>query len=111
MYNYIPHLSQTFPDRRIPHPSRRADSFLIIAPSVPGCEWVDRTKDEFGFCGSGYLPIVASYCVHHGEEPVLWHTKKAQAQYFLKLQFQMRLLPEPSDITAYQSLKKNDEQL
>ncbi|MEK6712950.1 MAG: radical SAM protein, partial [Nitrospirota bacterium] len=32
---------------------------------------VDRTKDEHGFCRSGLLPIVASYCVHHGEEPVI----------------------------------------
>lgn len=35
-----------------------------------GCH-VDRTNGEIGFCRSGYLPIVSSYCAHHGEEPVL----------------------------------------
>jgi putative pyruvate formate lyase activating enzyme len=32
---------------------------------------VNRMKDETGFCRSGYLPLVASFCDHHGEEPVL----------------------------------------
>lgn len=30
---------------------------------------VDRTQGELGFCLSGYLPLVASFCDHHGEEP------------------------------------------
>ena len=32
---------------------------------------VDRTSGEIGFCNSAYLPIVASFCDHHGEEPAL----------------------------------------
>jgi len=32
---------------------------------------VDRLAGERGYCHSGYLPAVASYCAHHGEEPVL----------------------------------------
>ena len=32
---------------------------------------VNRLGGEFGFCHSGYLPIIASFCDHHGEEPVL----------------------------------------
>lgn len=32
---------------------------------------IDRLAGETGFCHSGSLPIVASYCAHHGEEPVL----------------------------------------
>lgn len=32
---------------------------------------VDRLKGNTGRCHSGYLPIVAALCDHHGEEPVL----------------------------------------
>lgn len=32
---------------------------------------VNRLQGELGFCHSGALPIVSSYCNHHGEEPVL----------------------------------------
>lgn len=31
----------------------------------------DRLNGKKGFCRSGYKPIVASVCDHHGEEPVL----------------------------------------
>jgi putative pyruvate formate lyase activating enzyme len=31
----------------------------------------DRIKGKLGQCNSGYLPIVSSFCAHHGEEPVL----------------------------------------
>ncbi|MFC1512144.1 radical SAM protein [Candidatus Latescibacterota bacterium] len=30
---------------------------------------IDRTSGQFGRCRSGHLPVVASYTVHHGEEP------------------------------------------
>ena len=32
---------------------------------------VNRLGGERGFCHSAYLPIVSSFCAHHGEEPVL----------------------------------------
>jgi len=32
---------------------------------------VDRLNGKLGRCHSGALPIVSSYCAHHGEEPVL----------------------------------------
>jgi putative pyruvate formate lyase activating enzyme len=32
---------------------------------------VDRLKGKAGYCHSGWQPIVASVCDHHGEEPVL----------------------------------------
>ena len=32
---------------------------------------VDRFNGETGFCHSGRLPVVASVCAHHGEEPVI----------------------------------------
>lgn len=35
-----------------------------------GCA-VDRSFGNFGFCNSGYLPEIASICLHKGEEPVI----------------------------------------
>ncbi len=43
---------------------------------------IDRTKDEHGFCRTGYLPIVASYCAHHGEEPVISGTRGSGTIFF-----------------------------
>ncbi len=43
---------------------------------------VYRTKDEHGFCRSGLLPVVASYCVHHGEEPVISGTRGSGTIFF-----------------------------
>ena len=69
---------------------------------------VDRAKGELGFCSSGYLPIVASYCVHHGEEPVLSGTKGSGTIFFgncnLKCVFcQNHQISQPA-----QSLKRNE---
>lgn len=32
---------------------------------------VNRLKNQHGFCRSGFLPVVASFCDHHGEEPAI----------------------------------------
>jgi putative pyruvate formate lyase activating enzyme len=41
-----------------------------------------RLKDRVGSCHSGLLPIVASYCAHHGEEPVLSGTRGSGTIFF-----------------------------
>jgi len=43
---------------------------------------VNRLSDELGFCRSGHLPIVASFCDHHGEEPVLSGSRGSGAIFF-----------------------------
>ncbi|MEW6195267.1 MAG: radical SAM protein [Bacteroidota bacterium] len=43
---------------------------------------VDRTKNEYGKCASGSLPIVSSYTAHFGEEPVLSGTHGAGNIFF-----------------------------
>lgn len=43
---------------------------------------VDRTAGRLGYCRSGYLPIVSSYCAHHGEEPVLSGRKGSGTIFF-----------------------------
>jgi putative pyruvate formate lyase activating enzyme len=42
----------------------------------------DRLKGKVGHCHSGYLPVVASYGAHHGEEPVLSGTRGSGTIFF-----------------------------
>jgi putative pyruvate formate lyase activating enzyme len=42
----------------------------------------DRLKGKLGHCHSGYLPIVSSYCAHHGEEPVLSGSRGSGTIFF-----------------------------
>jgi len=42
----------------------------------------DRLHGKVGHCNSGYLPIVSSYCAHHGEEPVLSGTRGSGTIFF-----------------------------
>lgn len=53
---------------------KRVESLMSILKDCTLCPWdchVDRTTGKLGVCRSGYFPVVASYCAHHGEEPVL----------------------------------------
>ena len=36
---------------------------------------VNRLENEPGFCHSGSLPVVSSFCAHHGEEPAISGSK------------------------------------
>jgi putative pyruvate formate lyase activating enzyme len=42
----------------------------------------NRLEGKVGKCNSGILPIVASYCAHHGEEPVLSGTRGSGTIFF-----------------------------
>ncbi len=46
-----------------------------------GCG-VNRLENETGFCHSGYLPIVAAACAHHGEEPAISGGRGSGAIFF-----------------------------
>jgi putative pyruvate formate lyase activating enzyme len=43
---------------------------------------VNRLEGESGFCHSGALPIVASYCAHNGEEPAISGTRGSGTIFF-----------------------------
>jgi len=43
---------------------------------------VDRLQGEVGFCRSGSVPLVASICAHHGEEPPISGTKGSGTVFF-----------------------------
>lgn len=41
-----------------------------------------RREGKVGHCNSGYLPIIASVCAHHGEEPVLSGSRGSGTIFF-----------------------------
>jgi len=43
---------------------------------------VNRLEGETGFCRSGKLPIVSSFCDHHGEEPALSGSRGSGTIFF-----------------------------
>ncbi len=43
---------------------------------------VNRLEGEDGFCHSGYRPLVASFCAHHGEEPALSGSRGSGTIFF-----------------------------
>lgn len=43
---------------------------------------VNRLDGETGHCHSAYLPIVSSYCAHHGEEPALSGSRGSGTVFF-----------------------------
>lgn len=60
----------------------KAEEILKACTSCPRKCLTDRTIDEYGFCLSGYLPVVSSYTSHFGEEPVLSGTRGAGNIFF-----------------------------
>lgn len=59
-----------------------ADKILQSCTSCPRNCFVNRTKGELGTCQSGANPIVSSYTLHFGEEPVLSGTNGAGNIFF-----------------------------
>lgn len=60
----------------------KLDAILDNCTLCPRNCHVNRKSGEHGFCSSGYLPIVSSYCVHYGEEPVISGTKGSGTIFF-----------------------------
>jgi putative pyruvate formate lyase activating enzyme len=64
---------------------RRADA---LEARLAGCDICprrcgkDRLAGQTGFCHSGALPIVASVCAHHGEEPPISGTRGSGTVFF-----------------------------
>ncbi len=58
------------------------ESRLAACDICPHCCRVNRWRQETGFCRSGVLPVVASVCAHHGEEPPLSGTKGSGTIFF-----------------------------
>ncbi len=64
---------------------RRAEALEARLGSCDICPrecGVNRLKGEQGFCHSGHLPIVSSFCAHQGEEPALSGSHGSGAIFF-----------------------------
>jgi len=64
---------------------RRADALearLALCDICPRECHADRLKDKNGSCRSGYLPVVATICSHHGEEPVVSGSRGSGTVFF-----------------------------
>ncbi|MFH1031447.1 MAG: radical SAM protein [Chloroflexota bacterium] len=51
--------------------ARALEGRLVSCDICPRECHINRLEGERGFCHSAYLPIVSSFCAHHGEEPAL----------------------------------------
>ena len=62
--------------------ARALEARLAACDICPRQCQVNRLQGETGFCHSGYLPIVAAACAHHGEEPAISGTKGSGTIFF-----------------------------
>jgi putative pyruvate formate lyase activating enzyme len=61
---------------------RRLEERLAECDICPRECGARRTQGKTGSCDSGMLPIVASFCAHHGEEPVLSGSRGSGTIFF-----------------------------
>jgi len=61
---------------------RRLEARLARCDICPRECGVNRLAAETGFCRSGRLPIVSSYCDHHGEEPAISGNRGSGTVFF-----------------------------
>ncbi len=62
--------------------ARRLEARLAACDICPRQCGINRRESATGFCRSGYLPVVASICAHHGEEPALSGTRGSGTIFF-----------------------------
>ena len=62
--------------------SARLESRLAHCDLCPRHCGVNRLDGELGFCGTGTCVLLASYCDHYGEEPVLSGTRGSGTLFF-----------------------------
>jgi putative pyruvate formate lyase activating enzyme len=62
--------------------AERLEARLAACDICPHACGVNRLLDERGFCHSGRLPIISSFCAHKGEEPALSGTHGSGAIFF-----------------------------
>ncbi len=72
----IPSYIKLFHSGELSHRARTLEAMLIECNICPKDCKVNRIENEIAACYSGYNPVVSSYCIHYGEEPVLVGTKE-----------------------------------
>lgn len=68
---FIPSYIELFNTGELSQRARVLESMLSECNICPKDCKVNRVNNEIAACYSGYKPVVSSYCVHYGEEPIL----------------------------------------
>ncbi len=72
----LPSYINLFESGELSFRAKKLESMLADCNICPKDCRVDRISDQIAACYSGYKPVVSSYCVHYGEEPVLVGSKE-----------------------------------
>ena len=79
---FIPSYIELFKNGEL---KKRVEAALAMFRSCSICPQncgVNRLEKERGFCKSGVLPVISSYTLHHGEEPVISGSRGAGNIFF-----------------------------
>ena len=68
--NY-PHYLELYESGELKKRAETLEARLASCDICPHNCKINRLEGQRGFCHSAFAPIIASYCTHHGEEPVL----------------------------------------
>jgi len=82
MRNYEPGYIALYHSGELEKRARALEERLAACDICPRECGANRLKGKLGHCNSGYLPIVSSYCAHHGEEPVLSGSRGSGTIFF-----------------------------
>lgn len=73
---FIPSYLELYNTGELSSRTRKLEAMLSDCMICPKDCKVNRIENKIAACYSGYKPVVSSYCVHYGEEPVLVGTKE-----------------------------------
>ena len=82
MAQFQPGYLTLYPSGELRRRTEALESRLVSCDLCPHTCRVNRLQGEVGFCHSRALPVVASICAHHGEEPPISGTGGSGAVFF-----------------------------
>jgi putative pyruvate formate lyase activating enzyme len=88
--------------------SKRLNERLASCDICPRECHINRLEGETGFCHSGALPIVSSYCDHHGEEPALSGDKGSGTIFFANCNLRCLFCQNHQISQEWQKQKSNE---
>jgi putative pyruvate formate lyase activating enzyme len=82
MNNLEPSYISFYRSGELEHRAKALEARLAECDICPRECGANRMEGKVGKCNSGLLPIVSSYCAHHGEEPVLSGSRGSGTIFF-----------------------------
>lgn len=80
--NTTPSYIELYNNGELKHRVNKASEILHCCNACPHECHADRLNGQRGICHSGAIPIVSSYTLHHGEEPLISGTRGAGNTFF-----------------------------